>query len=156
VERIVISRAAAVVFGRFEHTAASTGRSFETRVALHLAVSAGKGAKLHLYEDTTDLLEMGPLPIPAVQCLRARPAHFGVSQSPLSEERTQKHRRAGVFAVQPKPRRSSASTHVPLSRYAHSRSATYLTVLPDVPVRIPYEATPIATATHTSWGSVPQ
>jgi hypothetical protein len=71
------------------------------------------------------------------------------------EKRTQKHRRAAVFAVRPKPRRSSASTQVPLSRYAHSRSATYLTVLLDVPVRIPYEATPIATATHTSWGFGP-
>jgi hypothetical protein len=30
VERIVISGADAVVFGRLEHTAASTGRSFET------------------------------------------------------------------------------------------------------------------------------
>jgi ketosteroid isomerase-like protein len=40
------------MFGTFTHTAASTGRSWNTPVAMHLEVADGKIVKLYLYEDT--------------------------------------------------------------------------------------------------------
>ena len=51
-ESIVISGNEAVVFGRFKHSVASTGRSFETEVALHFTVRNEKIIRMHFYEDT--------------------------------------------------------------------------------------------------------
>jgi uncharacterized protein len=50
--KVLISGDDAVVFAHFTHTAAPTGRVFETPVALHLGVAHGKIVSLHLYEDT--------------------------------------------------------------------------------------------------------
>jgi len=52
VDKVVIDGAEAVVLGGFVHTAGSTGKRFETPVALHLTVADGKIVRLHLYEDT--------------------------------------------------------------------------------------------------------
>jgi ketosteroid isomerase-like protein len=41
-----------VLFADFQHTAASTGRTFQTKAAFHLTISDGKIIRLHLYEDT--------------------------------------------------------------------------------------------------------
>jgi uncharacterized protein len=49
---IVVANEDAVIFARFTHTAASTKRSFETPVVLHLVVQDDQITKLHLYEDT--------------------------------------------------------------------------------------------------------
>lgn len=50
--KVLVSGADGVVFAHFTHTAAPTGRVFETPVALHLEVAEGAIIKLHLYEDT--------------------------------------------------------------------------------------------------------
>ncbi len=52
VEKLIVSGNDAVMLGTFSHTAASTGRSFTTPVAMHLAVEGDKIVKLYLYEDT--------------------------------------------------------------------------------------------------------
>jgi ketosteroid isomerase-like protein len=52
VEKLVISGNDAVMLGTFTHTAVSTGRSWTTPVAMHLAVADGKIVRLYLYEDT--------------------------------------------------------------------------------------------------------
>jgi hypothetical protein len=52
VEKLIVSGNDAVMLGTFTHTAASTGRSFTTPVAMHLAVEGDKIVKLYLYEDT--------------------------------------------------------------------------------------------------------
>ncbi len=52
VEKLVVSGNDAVMLGAFSHTAASTGRSWNTPVAMHLAVEGNKIVKLYLYEDT--------------------------------------------------------------------------------------------------------
>jgi ketosteroid isomerase-like protein len=52
VEKLIISGNDAIMFGTFTHTAASTGRSWNTPVAMHLEVADGKIVKLYLYEDT--------------------------------------------------------------------------------------------------------
>jgi uncharacterized protein len=51
-ESVVVDGEHAVIFAMFTHTAATTGRSFRTPVALHIVVRDGAIAKLHLYEDT--------------------------------------------------------------------------------------------------------
>ena len=50
-EKIVVAGEDAVLFANFKHTAASTGRSWETPVALHLTILGDKIVRLHLYED---------------------------------------------------------------------------------------------------------
>lgn len=50
--KVLISGDDGVILAHFTHTAAPTGRVFETRVALHLTVAHGKIVSLHLYEDT--------------------------------------------------------------------------------------------------------
>ena len=50
--KVLVSGADGVVFAHFTHTAAPTGRVFETPVALHLEVVDGAIVTLHLYEDT--------------------------------------------------------------------------------------------------------
>jgi len=50
--KVLISGDDGVVFAHFTHTAAPTGRVFETPVALHLGAADGKIVSLHLYEDT--------------------------------------------------------------------------------------------------------
>lgn len=50
--KVLISGDDGVVFAHFTHTAAPTGRVFETPVALHLEAAGGKLVSLHLYEDT--------------------------------------------------------------------------------------------------------
>ena len=52
IENILISGNDAVVFARFRHSVANTGRSFETEVALHLTVRNDKLVRMHFYEDT--------------------------------------------------------------------------------------------------------
>jgi hypothetical protein len=52
VEKLIVSGGDAVMLGTFTHTVASTGRSFTTPVAMHLAVADGKIVRLYLYEDT--------------------------------------------------------------------------------------------------------
>ncbi|GIF64826.1 hypothetical protein Ais01nite_28610 [Asanoa ishikariensis] len=52
VDKVVIDGAEVVVLGTFAHTAVSTGKRFETPVAMHLTVTEGKIVRLHLYEDT--------------------------------------------------------------------------------------------------------
>ncbi|SNT61142.1 hypothetical protein SAMN05421812_11310 [Asanoa hainanensis] len=52
VNKVLVDGPDAVVLGRFAHTAGSTGKRFETLVALHLRVIEGKIVRLHLYEDT--------------------------------------------------------------------------------------------------------
>jgi hypothetical protein len=52
VEKLIVSGNDAVMLGTFSHTAAGTGRSFTTPVAMHLAVAGGKIVRLYLYEDT--------------------------------------------------------------------------------------------------------
>jgi ketosteroid isomerase-like protein len=52
VEKLIIADNDAIMLGTFTHTAASTGRSFTTPVAMHLAVTDGKIVRLYLYEDT--------------------------------------------------------------------------------------------------------
>ncbi|MBD0256581.1 MAG: nuclear transport factor 2 family protein [Cytophagales bacterium] len=52
VEKLIVSGNDAIMLGTFSHTAASTGRSWNTPVAMHLAVDGGKIVKLYLYEDT--------------------------------------------------------------------------------------------------------
>ncbi len=49
---VVISGNDAVIFANFQHTVVSTGRTFQTPVALHLSVERDKIIGLHLYEDT--------------------------------------------------------------------------------------------------------
>ncbi len=51
-DSIIVLDDDAVIFATFSHTAASTGRTFQTPVALHLAIRDGQITKLHLYEDT--------------------------------------------------------------------------------------------------------
>ncbi len=55
--KVLISGNDGVVFAHFTHTAAPTGRVFETPVALHLEVADGRIATLHLYEDTLAVKE---------------------------------------------------------------------------------------------------
>jgi uncharacterized protein len=55
--KVLISGGDAVVFAHFTHTAAPTGRVFETPVAIHLQVVGGKIVRLHLYEDTLAVSE---------------------------------------------------------------------------------------------------
>jgi ketosteroid isomerase-like protein len=50
--KLFISGDDAVIFASFKHTAASTKRSLETPVALHLTIMNNKIIRLHLYEDT--------------------------------------------------------------------------------------------------------
>jgi ketosteroid isomerase-like protein len=50
--KVLISGNDGVIFAHFTHTAAPTGRVFQTPVALQLEVSGGKIVTLHLYEDT--------------------------------------------------------------------------------------------------------
>jgi hypothetical protein len=52
VEKLIVSGDDAVMLGTFSHTAAGTGRSFTTPVAMHLTVEGEKIVKLYLYEDT--------------------------------------------------------------------------------------------------------
>jgi len=52
VEKVVIDGADAVIFAVFQHTAATTGRTFRTPTAMHVKVVDDKIVKLHLYEDT--------------------------------------------------------------------------------------------------------
>jgi ketosteroid isomerase-like protein len=52
IEKLIVSGNDAVMLGTFTHTATSTGRSFTTPVAMHLAVDGDKILKLYLYEDT--------------------------------------------------------------------------------------------------------
>lgn len=52
VEKLIVSGNDAVVLGTFSHTAVSTGRAWNTPVAMHLVVDGGKITKLYLYEDT--------------------------------------------------------------------------------------------------------
>jgi ketosteroid isomerase-like protein len=51
-EQLLVAGDDAVVFATFMHTAASTGRAFQTAVAMHLEFVDGLIVKLHLYEDT--------------------------------------------------------------------------------------------------------
>ena len=51
-DSILFSGNGAVVFARFSNTAATTGRRFETPVAMRLAVEDGKIITMHLHEDT--------------------------------------------------------------------------------------------------------
>ncbi|MET7749769.1 nuclear transport factor 2 family protein [Micromonospora sp. NPDC005367] len=51
--RTVIDGRDAVVFSRFSHTVAATGKRFETPVAMHFTISDdGRIERMHLYEDT--------------------------------------------------------------------------------------------------------
>lgn len=50
--KLIISGEDAVIFADFTHTAASTGRVFQTPVTMHLTVTGGKIVGMHLYEDT--------------------------------------------------------------------------------------------------------
>jgi uncharacterized protein (TIGR02246 family) len=52
VEKVVIDGDDAVILGVFQHTVASTGRTFRTPTAMHVTVVDGKIVKLQLYEDT--------------------------------------------------------------------------------------------------------
>ncbi len=52
VGKLVVSGGDAIMLGTFSHTAAGTGRSFTTPVAMHLAVAGGQIVRLYLYEDT--------------------------------------------------------------------------------------------------------
>ncbi|MFP3713852.1 nuclear transport factor 2 family protein [Puerhibacterium sp. TATVAM-FAB25] len=52
VEAVVVDGDEAVVFGAFDHVAASTGRPFHTDVALRLTVIDGAITRLRLFEDT--------------------------------------------------------------------------------------------------------
>ncbi|MBM0201712.1 nuclear transport factor 2 family protein [Micromonospora sp. NPDC051227] len=49
---VVVDGDDAVILGTFSHTVVSTGKRFETPVALHLTISDGKIVRMHLYEDT--------------------------------------------------------------------------------------------------------
>lgn len=50
--KVLIAGEDAVILATFNHTSASTGRSWVTPVALHLTVKEDKIVTLHLYEDT--------------------------------------------------------------------------------------------------------
>ena len=52
IEKLIVMGNDAVMFGTFTHTAASTGRSFTTPVAMNLVIKGGKIVQLYLYEDT--------------------------------------------------------------------------------------------------------
>lgn len=52
VHSVLVVGADAVVLATIGNTSASTGRSFETPVAMHFRVDDGKITKLHLYEDS--------------------------------------------------------------------------------------------------------
>ena len=51
-DKLVIAGDDAVLFATFTHTAATTGRVFQTPVAMHLTVTDGKIVTMRLYEDT--------------------------------------------------------------------------------------------------------
>jgi ketosteroid isomerase-like protein len=51
-EKVIINGNDAIILAHFTHTAASTGRSFNTPAAIHIQVGEGKIIRLHLYEDT--------------------------------------------------------------------------------------------------------
>jgi ketosteroid isomerase-like protein len=51
-EKILIKNNDAVVFAKFTHFAKSTGRGFQTEVALHFTIQDEKIVRMHLYEDT--------------------------------------------------------------------------------------------------------
>lgn len=52
VHTIMIDGEHAAVFSTFSHTAASTGRPFETPTAMHFTIRDGRIVTMHLYEDT--------------------------------------------------------------------------------------------------------
>jgi len=52
VDKVIIDGEEAVIFGTFAHTAGTTGKRFETPVAMRLTITNGKIVLLHLYEDT--------------------------------------------------------------------------------------------------------
>jgi uncharacterized protein len=52
VNKVVIAGEDAVILGTFAHTAGTTGKRFETPVAMHLTITNGRIVRLHLYEDT--------------------------------------------------------------------------------------------------------
>lgn len=52
IDSVVVDGNEAVVFGEFDHVAATTGRPFHTEVALRLTVIDGAITRMHLFEDT--------------------------------------------------------------------------------------------------------
>ncbi|GAA3984776.1 nuclear transport factor 2 family protein [Streptomyces plumbiresistens] len=52
IERILVDGADAVVLGEIRQTAASTGRAYRARFALHLTVEDGLVVRHHVYEDS--------------------------------------------------------------------------------------------------------
>lgn len=51
-EKVLVSGDEAVVLATLSHVAASTGRSFTTPAAMHIATRDGRIVRLHLFEDT--------------------------------------------------------------------------------------------------------
>jgi ketosteroid isomerase-like protein len=52
IERILVDGADAVVLGEIRQTAATTGRAYRARFALHLTVEDGLVVRHHVYEDS--------------------------------------------------------------------------------------------------------
>ncbi|MCU1490470.1 MAG: ketosteroid isomerase-like protein [Acidimicrobiaceae bacterium] len=52
IDKVVIDGQDAVVFSRFDHTVATSGKRLHTPAALHLTMANGQIVRMHLYEDT--------------------------------------------------------------------------------------------------------
>lgn len=52
IERIVVDGPDAVVLGEIRQTAASTGRAYRSRFALHVTIEDGLVTRYHVYEDS--------------------------------------------------------------------------------------------------------
>ncbi len=57
VEALLVDGDHAVMLGRFTRVARSTGRTYETPIAMHFQVAGDKIVKMYLYEDTLKVSE---------------------------------------------------------------------------------------------------